>query len=169
VLFNQGEQTMKNSMIGLAVLLLLLAGTMLCAAEHPQLKAFPPAEKGFERFVIVLPDKERGEEDNFKVELVAGKTIPTDGVNRNRLGVNIVAQPVKGWGYTMYKVTGDGAVMSTMMAAPENSPKVDTFVQGTPLMIRYNSRLPIVVYAPQGYEVRYRIWSSGEMQKAEKE
>jgi serine protease inhibitor ecotin len=26
--------------------------------------------------------------------------------------------------------------------------------------IRYNTRLPVVVYAPEGVEVRYRIWSA---------
>jgi ecotin len=25
-------------------------------------------------------------------------------------------------------------------------------------LIRYNSRLPVVVYVPEGVEVRYRIW-----------
>jgi ecotin len=26
-------------------------------------------------------------------------------------------------------------------------------------MLRYNSKLPIVVYAPDGFSVRYRTWS----------
>ena len=38
--------------------------------------------------------------------------------------------------------------------------KVEAFVGGAPLKIRYNSRLPVVVYAPEGVEVRYRIWSA---------
>jgi len=37
---------------------------------------------------------------------------------------------------------------------------VKQFVHGEPLQIRYNSRLPVVVYAPKGYEVRYRIWNA---------
>jgi ecotin len=31
---------------------------------------------------------------------------------------------------------------------------------GEPYLIRYNSRLPVVVYAPEGVEVRYRLWSA---------
>ena len=31
---------------------------------------------------------------------------------------------------------------------------------GEPYLIRYNSRMPIVVYAPEGVEVHYRIWSA---------
>ena len=34
------------------------------------------------------------------------------------------------------------------------------FVQGPSQLIRYNSRIPIVVYVPKGAEVRYRIWSA---------
>jgi ecotin len=48
------------------------------------------------------------------------------------------------------------------MACPEGSQEV-RFVQvrfDQPLL-GYNSRLPIVVYAPEGFEVRYRIWQAG--------
>ena len=43
------------------------------AVANSDLEAFPPAKAGMERFVIMLPRKERSEEDNFKVELLAGK------------------------------------------------------------------------------------------------
>ncbi len=46
------------------------------------------------------------------------------------------------------------------MAVNPSAPKLNRFVTlgGEPYLIRYNSRLPIVVYAPEGIEVRYRIW-----------
>ncbi len=150
--------------IGLA---LLNAGAL--AAGHPELKAFPDAGEGMERLVIVLPHKERGEEDGFKVELTPGKMMLTDGVNLMRLGSTIAPRPLEGWGYTYYEVTGSDVAMSTLMAAPEGGQKVERFVTGTPLLIPYNSRLPIVVYVPRGYEVRYRIWSAGVSRKAERE
>ena len=158
---------MQKIMFWLTVLFLVLFSLPLFAAEHAQLKVFPPAGDGMERLVIELPHKERGEEENFKVELIPGKMMLTDGVNSVRLGVDIASRPLKGWGYTFYEVSGNGAAMSTMVAAPENSEKVNTFVQGTPLMIRYNSRLPVVIYAPKGYAVQYRIWRAGTMQSAE--
>ena len=39
-------------------------------------------------------------------------------------------------------------------------PKVDRFITlgGEPKLLRYNSRLPVVVYVPADVEVRYRIW-----------
>ena len=149
---------------------ILLSCVRVAAAAHPELKAFPPATEGMERFVIVLPDRERGEEDAFQVELVAGMTILTDGVNRMRLGTTLEPRPLQGWGYTYYQVSGSDVAMSTMMAPPEGAPRVEQFVPGTPIQIRYNSRLPIVVYAPKGYEVRYRIWQASQtFTSAEKE
>ncbi|MEZ6055717.1 MAG: ecotin family protein [Planctomycetaceae bacterium] len=130
------------------------------AADHPELKAFPQAKEGMQRFVIVLPHKERGEEDAFLVELIIGKTVLTDGVNRSLLGSTISPKPLEGWGYTYYEVTGSGQVGSTLIGVPEGTVPVKKFVSGTPLKIGYNSRLPIVVYAPKGYELRYRIWTA---------
>jgi len=138
-------------------------------AEHTEPKGFPGGQEGMERFVIALPHKERGEEDDFRVELIVGKKMLTDGVNRVRLASALEARTLEGWGYAYYEVTGSSETLSTLMAPPEGAPKVEAFVTAAPLQVRYNSRLPIVVYAPSGYEVRYRIWSASEtIQTAEK-
>ena len=139
---------------------LMMIGTL--SAEHKELKAFPKAEKGMERFVIELPHRERGEEDSYKVEIIPGKTMLTDGVNRMRVGLSVEAKPLKGWGYTFYQVNGKAIGMSTLMAVPPGTNKVKKFVQGKPLIIRYNSRLPVVIYAPKGTEIRWRIWEAPE-------
>ena len=90
------------------VLCLVLPAARANEVGHPQLKAYPPPARGMQRFVIVLPHKERGEEDAFAVELLIGKDMLTDGVNLVRLGVAIEARPLQGWGYTYYEVTGGG-------------------------------------------------------------
>jgi ecotin len=160
---------MQNPLMQLLIVGLVVLSVSAARAEHPQLKAFPAAQEGMERFVIVLPHKERGEEDAFQVELIVGKEILTDGVNLVRLANTIEARPLEGWGYTYYEVTGASETLSTRMAPPEGTPQVKTFVTASPLHISYNSRLPIVVYAPTGYEVRYRIWEASETTwKAEK-
>jgi ecotin len=152
----------------LFILGLVMLSVPAFGAEHSELKAFPAAKEGMERFVIVLPHKERGEEDAFQVELIVGKEMLTDGVNLVRLANTIEACPLKGWGYTYYEVTGSSETVSTMMAPPAGAPKVKTFVTTAPLHIAYNSRLPIVVYAPRGYEVRYRIWEASKTTKKAK-
>jgi len=154
--------------LGLGVACMLLSVPAMGAA-HKELKAFPEAQEGMERFVIALPHKDRSEEGNFAVELVAGQTMMTDGVNQMRMGLKIESRPLKGWGYTFYEVTGKTIPSSTLMAPPPGAPKVRKFVSGTPLQIRYNSRLPIVIYAPKGTKIRYRIWEAPpEMKEVEK-
>jgi ecotin len=46
-----------------------------------------------------------------------------------------------------------------------------TFVPltGEPMLVRYNASLPIVIYAPEGLQVRWRIWKAERgRQKAQK-
>ena len=152
-----------------AILLGFLNPAGAADVEHKNLKAFPPAKEGMERFVIVLPHKERGEEDAFKVELIAGQEVMTDGVNRVSLGGKMEAKPLKGWGFTYYEVAKLGPAMSTRIGVPPGTPKVKQFVAGPRMQIRYNSRIPVVIYVPKGAEVRYRIWSAAEeFRKAKK-
>jgi ecotin len=147
----------------------ILLTSLSLEAEHPELKPFPKAKKGMERFVIALPEKKRGEDAGFKVELIPGKTLMTDGVNRHFMGATLEPKNLQGWGYTYYEIKGRAAVGSTLIGVPPGQPKVKKFVSGQPLLIRYNSRLPIVIYAPKGFEIKYRIWSASEnSQKAEK-
>jgi ecotin len=160
---------MRNVLTLLVTIGLAVSSVSALGAQHLELKAFPPAKEGMERFVIVLPHKERGEEDVFQVEIIVGKEMLTDGVNLVRLGNTIEPRPLAGWGYTYYEVIGSSETMSTMMAPPPGAPMVSRFVTAPPLHVRYNSRLPIVVYVPKGYEVRYRIWQAPEAaEKAEK-
>ena len=142
---------------------LLLSGSVMAGGSESELEAFPAAKTGSSRYVIVLPEKNRDEEQAFKVELVPGKTMMTDGVNQVRLGAAIEARTLQGWGYTYYEVEGSGEMMSTLMAVPEGTPRKETFVAGEPLIIRYNSRLPVVVYAPDDFEVHFRIWQAPEV------
>ena len=134
------------------------------------MKAFPPPEKGMLRYVLHLP--EQADESAFKVELIAGRTVPVDQRNRYFFGGQIQQETVEGWGFTLYRVSPLGPMAGTLMAVDPNEPKVNKFITlaGAPYLIRYNSRLPVVVYAPEDVEVRYRIWAAGpEIKGIEKE
>src|SRR5580765_2678464 len=125
------------------------------------MKAFPPAEKGMVRHVLQLPKQD--DESAFKVELLVGKTVQVDEGNRYFFGGKIEVETIKGWGFPRYNVSKLGPMAGTRMAINPDAPKVNRFVAlgGEPFLIRYNSRLRIVVYAPDGVEVRYRMWSAG--------
>lgn len=139
-----------------AISMMLALAVLGHAADD--LKAFPSAEKGMVRYCLQLP--EQTDETALKVELIVGKTVQVDKENCYFFGGTIEARIIEGWGYTRYTVRELGPMGGTLMAVDPNAPKVDRFVtlRGEPYLIRYNSLLPLVVYVPEGAEVRYRIW-----------
>jgi ecotin len=152
-----------KTVCSIAVLSFLVATSSVSAADN--MKAFPPAEKGMVRYVLQLPKQD--DESAFKVELIVGKTVLLDVENRYFFGGKIEEETIKGWGFPRYNVSKLGPMAGTQMAVNPDTPKVNRFITlgGEPFLIRYNSRLPIVVYAPEGVEVRYRVWSAGSEAK----
>lgn len=149
------------------ITMFLLSTSVLHAADN--MKAFVPAEEGMVRYVLQLPAKD--DESLFKVELIVGKTVLIDAENQYFFGGQIEKEQIAGWGFTQYKVNNLGPMGGTLMATDPDAPKVNRFITlgGGPNLIRYNSRLPIVVYVPEDVEVRYRIWITGaESEKIEK-
>lgn len=129
-----------------------------------QLEAFPAAKEGMVRHVIFL--KKQKDESLYKVEIIPGKTMSVD-CNQHRLMGKLEEKDLQGWGYTYFDFTTNGQVTSTMMMC--NKPNTDKFVSSETQIIRYNSKLPIVVYAPEGYEIQYRIWKADKKTKTASE
>ena len=139
-------------------LLLLALLTTAAVAAPDNMKAFPAAEEGMARFVIPVPKQD--DEGAFKVEIIIGKTVTTDAQNRYFFGGKLETETIAGWGFDRHILRKLGPMAGTLMAVDPNAPKVERFISvgGEPHLLRYNSRLPIVVYVPEGVEVRYRIW-----------
>ena len=137
-----------------AVLFAAFASTSAWAASNEagaqpleKVAPYPKAEKGMKRQVIQLtPEKD---ESTLKVELLIGQTLEVD-CNQHRLGYDY---------YVFDKVTSP---VSTMMACPDGKKekKFITAYLGDDGMLRYNSKLPIVVYTPENVDVKYRIWKA---------
>ena len=64
----------------------------------------------------------------------------------------------------MYRLVGVAGPASSMMACPGKA-KREAFVSVNidDPFVSYNSKLPIVVYVPEGFTVRYRVWSADEV------
>ena len=158
-----GVVSFGSSDCGRFLLMLAFTACSLVAGElhsdrDKELKAFPPAGEGMRRFAIVLPHRQ--DEDLLKVELLVGRTLKLDPDNRYVFGGCLEQETVTGWGYEYFILKSLGPMAGTLMAVDPAAPKVDRFITlgGELRFHRYNSRLPLVVYVPQGVEVRYRIW-----------
>lgn len=130
-------------------------------AEDKLMKPYPAPQAGYERVVISLPPQQ--DEYAYKVEVLPGQTMTVD-CNRVSIPGDLVEKVAEGWGYTYYVLEKVGAPVSTkMMCPPDDKPRqAFVAVRGQGELIRYNSKLPLVVYVPKGFEVQYRIWQAGD-------
>lgn len=145
-----------SRLIPLLTLFMLAA----CAVAMPgkDLEAWPAADTGETRYVIRLPALE--DEAGRRVELRIGKDLEID-CNRHWFGGKLEREVVAGWGYPMYRLAGANAPASSMMACPEQELRTAfVAVNLDDPFIDYNSKLSIVVYVPEGFSVRYRVWSA---------
>lgn len=122
------------------------------------LRMFPNPEPGFKRLYINLPGIDN--ESLFKIELFVGLDKELDCNNYFLLG-EIIEKSVEGWGYDYFVVESKGEVAGTLMACVDNK-KQKRFVSMMTKTVKYSSRLPIVIYVPTDFKVKYRIWKSGE-------
>lgn len=152
---------LKGFLLLFALFLADATPTPVRGATPDDLKAFPAAEPGMVRHVLRLP--KQADEDSFRVQLIVGKTVSLDPANRYHFGGKLSEETIPGWGYSRYVLKALGPMMGTRMAIDPDVPKVMRFITlaGEPQLIRYNSKLPLVIYLPEGVEVRYRIWSAG--------
>jgi ecotin len=125
------------------------------------LEPYPAAQYGFERMVFRVPAVD--DESARKVEVLVGKILSVD-CNMTSFGGNLEKRVAEGWGYPYFVIEKVGDPISTLMACPPGVENADKFVtvNGNGFLQRYNSKLPMVVYVPEGFEVRYRIWTTQE-------
>jgi ecotin len=142
------------------IFIVLFSFVLLYANQSEYIETFPKASDGMERYVLILPEQK--DESVLKVELIIGKEVLTDKENNYFFDGTIKQDIVKGWGFTYYKLDTLGVMAGTMMAVNPDVPKVERFISlgGEPYLIRYNSRVPVVVYVPEGVIVKYRIWTA---------
>jgi ecotin len=149
---------------GVLVAFALAASAVASAQQPDDLKPYPAPDAGTQRIVIRLPAV--AAPDDLRVELIPGKTIEVD-CNRHAFGAELQRKTAQGWGYPYYVIGDVKGPVATRMACPPNRPKQPAFVQAALRSpsgqidvgwVRYNARLPIVVYVPDGVELRYRVW-----------
>lgn len=139
---------------------------VITASAIKNLEVYPLSVDGMERHVIMLDSLGSDVEYGYQVEIIPGKTMDVDCNNYGLMG-EISEKIVDGFGYNYYEFASTGNVFSTQMACPDDT-KTSKFVTSASRMVRYNSLLPIVVFAPKGIDIKYKIWTAGQEQNAEK-
>ncbi|TBU96857.1 ecotin [Stutzerimonas kirkiae] len=140
--------------------LIACAPLLACASPGTELAPYPPAEAGHVRQIIQL--EPRDDEASYKVELIIGKELEVD-CNHHWFGGQLQEKTVSGWGYDYYQLDKLTGPMGTLMDCPgQAKKKALVTLGGDPTLVRYNSKLPIVVYTPRDVQVSYRIWSAAQ-------
>jgi ecotin len=65
-------------------------------------------------------------------------------------------ESVDGWGFNYYLGISNGDDTGTLMSCATDK-KTNKFIHLQPQLVRYNSKLPIVLLIPNNMTVRYRI------------
>ncbi|MDI2089785.1 ecotin [Commensalibacter oyaizuii] len=142
---------------------MFIAFNAYSASKKDPLSIWPKPEQGYKRVVIDLPVLH--DEDNYKIELVPQKSMQVD-CNRFMVSGTMETKPLTGWGYEYYVLSSIGPAASTRMACPGSTMQSKLIpVQTRMGFIRYNSKLPIVVYVPKDITMSYRVWSANPLQQ----
>lgn len=140
----------------LSLVAMLLLSVISFGYSQGQGPTYPPAKEGFKKIEINFPAKKN--ESILQVELYVGKNLLVDLCNNHFLLGELKEEILQGWGYMYYEFTGKGDAASTLMGCPTNEKK-EKLVTNRSQMIRYNSKVPLVVYVPNDFEVHYKVWS----------
>lgn len=160
----------NNFFLFMFIVVMILIPTIIWAIRpnktaEKNLTPYKAAKKGFVRHVIILPPKTH--ESLRKVELLVGKNIEVDMANNYFFMGKLKKETLQGWGFSYYVAETSEDLAGTLVAVHPDTPKEYRFVSlPQETIIRYNSKIPIVVYTPKGFELRYRIWSTSRRFKS---
>lgn len=137
----------------------LTASAALAQEGGVDISIYPAAKAGYQQHVFTLPALEN--EYDSKIEVYVTQKMSVD-CNRVMIGADLESEDIKGWGYSYYVVEDIKPPAQTLMGCPDDK-KTEELVPlhfGDDAFVRYNSKLPLVVYAPEGLNVGYRLWQT---------
>lgn len=140
-------------------LALSLGITMAASGQSKQvdISMYPQPEKGYRQVIIDVPHSKN--DNHKKIEFRVGKYMEVDGCNHYGLMGTLEKKELQGWGYSYYTFKTQGQAFSTQMGCPDAS-KRNLFVTAQPETVNYNGRLPVVIYVPDDYEVKFQIYTT---------
>lgn len=128
------------------------------AQEKDKKVLFPSPQDGWERVEVDLPAIKKGMGE-YRVEFTAGFEMETDMCNPYSLIGEWVENVVKNTDLVYYIASTKGQVVKAMNECPSEKMK-SQFVGLKSNSMLHNGGQSLVVYIPEGYQLRYRLWSA---------
>jgi ecotin len=148
-------------------LLSACAAVAAAAGDPDPLAPFRDPDPDERRYAIQLDS--RLDDASIQVELLIGKNLSVD-CNPKRFVGKFSTKKVIRRGYVYYTARDIHVPVTTPVVCPEDSlpHQALVYLDGGPYWVPYSSKVPIVVYVPAGFEVRYRLWTAeATMREAE--
>lgn len=142
------------------VILLLLIPMGMLAQEKEKKEVFPSAQEGWEKIEVHLPAVKKGGEE-YMVEFTIGFEMMTDTCNPYSLIGSWSEMELKESGRVYYIASTKGQVVKAMSDCTDNK-EVNEFVGLKSKLILHEREQPLVVYIPEGYQLRYRLWNTNK-------
>lgn len=119
------------------------------------LTIFPSIDQLVKHAIFLEP---RVDEALYKVEIYAVKSQEVDNCNKHFLLGDFELKTLEVHGFPYYIFKSNTQIISTKMSCGDNIAKMKNVPSGKTELVKYISVLPLVVYAPQDIEIKYKIW-----------
>lgn len=136
--------------------LMLTVGVV--AQEKDKNNLYPLPQEGWEKVVVDLPLLKKGTSE-YRVEFTVGFDMETDLCNPYSLIGEWAEYEVQNSELVYFIASTKGQVVKAMNECPNNKKK-SQFVGVKSSFMIHTGQQPLVVYIPEGYQLRYRLWSA---------
>lgn len=150
---------MKKSIVSTMLVVGLAGCSTIQNTGHELDTSMFPSIDGYQK-IILAENPHRV--DGTLVGITAIKEVVAD-CNTLSLNGEIVEKNLEGWGYPYFQVevSSQPAPMTKMMCPEPAAPK--KLQIGNELILKYNSKLPVVVYYPEGVDVDFAIYEKNHI------
>jgi len=140
-----------SKLVTALTLLFVLFFTTMCAATKEDISL---TDKDTIKHVFILPKKDN--ESQYEIKFIIGKTLLVD-CNRHSLVGDIHNKSINEYSYTVIEIEIEKNILiSTRMGCPKPKTKRFITLRTQRHFTPYNSKIPLVIYAPKDIEVSYK-------------
>ena len=154
----------------LPVLLLVALFSVACGSKKAgSMSNVVPAHTldGYRAHALSDITPKQGSSDHpVKIEIVPGKTMEVDCNHHSLMGEFVQRELSDGNRYYVFE--SNGQTVSTLMACPDNTKRIE-FVRGQGFFVDNHNAIPPVVFASEGIEIKQRNWNPSPPYAIEKD